>query len=435
MLMAECQGCGRELGEGSRFCSQCGAPVGTPEVAAATAGAEVEMLGTTTTVASATVSHGRGRSLWVVAALILAVVGFVLWSSSSSSPSEADAEGAAEERAGVEDESERPPTTSRPRPSTSEQARDEPPATTTVEAAIGSGEPVLGQPVGLSLLYGGRRLQRLDLDTGEITSYDTGGVPLLASGGRLVLSDSDGRRVRSVPVDQPAAQGVELADGISWWYTPGAGAGPEPGQAWMLTGGPETTWNLIALESGATLDVVPAALSIGWSGGPSVVTTPAGGVFALEGGGRYTKVFDGALVAASDEYAVAQTCAGPLDCELHWLLRSSWDEVDRPAPAADPLLGGWLSPGGRVLGVHAVRGDTIETVVFDVERELVIDVAADGGFLIGGTPAFSPGGRYVAMAPGQGIVVYDSDTGELHEIPAEAFSTEGYPNVVFVENS
>jgi hypothetical protein len=337
MLMAECQGCGRELGEGSRFCSQCGAPVGTPEVAAATAGGEVEMLGTTTTVASATVSHGRGRSLWVVAALILGVVGLVLWSSSSS---EAESEGDAEERAGVGDESDRPPTTARPRPSTTEQADDEPPATTAVEATIGTGEPVLGQPVGLPLLYGGGglELRRLDLDTGEITSYGTDGVPMLASGGWLVLSDSDGG-VRSVPVDQPAAKGAVLADGINWWFS-GSSPGPEPGQVWILTRGPEITWNLMALESGDTLDVVPAALSFGWSGGPSVVTTPAGGVFALEDGGPYTKVFDGALVAASDEYAVAQTCAGPLDCELDWLLRSSWDEVDRPAPAADPLLGG-----------------------------------------------------------------------------------------------
>jgi hypothetical protein len=73
----------------------------------------------------------------------------------------------------------------------------------------------------------------------------------------------------------------------------------------------------------------------------------------------------------------------------------------------------------------------IETVVFDVERELVINVAADGGMLIE-RPAFSPGGRYVAMAPGSGIVVYDSDTGQLHQIPVEAFE---FPSMVFVENS
>jgi hypothetical protein len=351
-------------------------------------------------------------------ATVLGVAGLVFWSFSVAEQPE---------------EAARPPATSTTSPSRSsaEVERTAPsPATTAVEVA--AGEPLLGEPVGVSvLLPDSGNLRRLDLDTGRSTTYDTSGQPLFASGEWLVLTSPAGMLARSVPIADPAAEGVVLDVGSHYWQRSDVRPGPEPGQAWMLSRGSAPVWQLVNLEDGTMLDEQPGAvMSVGLSpSDPSVATSLAGGVFAFDGQ-QYEKVFDGTLVAVSDDHVLAQACTQPLECELHWLDRSTWDPIERPVPDADIAWGGWLSPGGRILGYPTAAGDEIAFNLFDVEQGMPVDLAVDGYLE---QPAFSPDGRLMAfITDGSAVTLYDIETGQVHQL---AEIGPGSWPLVFVEST
>jgi hypothetical protein len=356
-----------------------------------------------------TVTRGEGNRLWVLAAVGLGLLGMLLWSPAPP-PSGTSPQDVTGPTAG--------PVAGGGRATTTTTATTTPLAAVTgldtTTTIVGSGGPVLGQPVGLALLVSsGASLERVDLDTGEVTGYEVRGWPVHASGGWLLLNDpTQAESLRALPLDDlQAAEGSPVGSTVGW--PDRVHPGPEPGQVWVMGYTESFVWRLIRLDDGDVLDQLPALFGLNGPifTGPSVMTSVAGGVF-VHAGGQWRKVSEGMPLAVSDQYVLAQTCSQPLACGLEWIDRATWQQVVRPVPEAAGIVGGvWLSPDGRVLAFSADAGPP---QVFDVERGEVVD-------LVPVDPAgvrVSPDGRYLvtAVEPEGQLAVYDLDSGERHEV-------------------
>lgn len=248
------------------------------------------------------------------------------------------------------------------------------PDQTTVPSRTTGGSPDLALFIGSAT-----ELLRIDLETGESTAFESVGWPVHAAEGWLVLIHPNGHSVRAVPLDDVDAAGQLL--GSTAEAGGGFGPGPEPGQIWLPTPEGATMWHFIDVDDGggARQDESPD-LGVGMMSGSAVVTSSrAGGVFVVDQG-EYRRVFNGEPVALSLDYLLARRCLSPTDCELQWLERGSWAEVDRAVPDTDLACGGWLSADGAWLAFldlgEAVPSDlaTGTVRVFNVETQDYVDI-------------------------------------------------------------
>lgn len=327
-------------------------------------------------------------------------------------------------------------------PATTETTAD-PASIPTYDAEAGG--PVLGRPIGWSLLIGDSfqtPLERLDLDTGERVDYE--GVlagPVAALDGHLVLQDQDDAgltTLRIVPLDDPTGEGIEI-------LTSDSGFGPQwpvapagDGRLWLYgdTGG-TTTWRLIRLQDGKRLDEVPAPSA--WQvypvpgGGPDVATSTSGGVYRRDGTG-YRLISPGRPITVHQGAVLVTSCSAPADCQLQWLDADTGEPVERPLPPAGAAPGvqwaGMIDDTGRfLLGYHPTGPAGEYTfVLFDGDRQRVIDVDLDD--LSGGLAA-SPDGRYLAAAGQRGVTIYDADQDRWITVRRASYAGA---SVVFVAN-
>ena len=434
--MAACRECHSELSAGDRFCSSCGVVVDTDS---SQSNDGFELLGTTGGSETGSVDvqrSGRNRSrVFVVVALALGgLVLFTLLRSPELDPDDpenaelrSDNEGSGGN--GIEDDELDKWTTTTEGDESGTTRRS---TTSTVPLVadvsyIGDGQPLLGEESGLYLFIGGEsnKLRRVDLDTGEVVEYQEMLIPSFASDGYLVAGDPASGRSRVLLVEDPTVDtGVDVASGF---YFPGSNAalqGSEPGQYWVIGDDfPNPSWRLIRLSDGEVLDEIELASQNFYGptlAGPTVAGSPSGGVFELQEEG-YVRVADGSPVAISTNFVLVERCTDPINCELEWLSRQTWEGVNRALPVSRPQ---WaqLSADGRVLMYYTDGG----TEIFDVEREkLVLGLGGDIE-----TAAVSPNGRYIFTSSGS-VQIYDLDAEQFFRL--EGISMRSWGGGLFVE--
>ncbi len=421
--MGSCPACGAPTDGEARFCSRCGAAVGDEPVLLDHA---------SPAVAEDIVSYGRSGRFWATVAGGALLVLLGVWALSAVGGAAGDA------AAGRQ----RPTTTSAPvaasteTTATSEATDPTEPSVdreaTTSTSIVGGGEPLLGRPVGLSLLIGSElRLRRVDLDTGVVTTYQHPATPVLAVGDRVLLQDPSTTAVRAVTVDQLD----DLTVTPIWSQDSPAmpRPGPEPGSIWLpvLDGEQRLEWRLVDLASGQMRTVVNTGSVSWWQGSvgwldPNVVGSTDGGVFERSGDG-FRRVADGELLAVSPAFAIVRVCADPDTCALRWVDRATWEEVDRPIPEVDARDVGSLamSDDGGLLLITSLSGREL----FDVTRGTALSSSASAPDNL----AVSPDGRWVALTLLAGrISLYDTERGESIELP---MSTTDGARMVFVPDN
>lgn len=406
--MASCRACGAGIGRQFRFCSQCGVA----------AGVELDLLDLAPPAHDeATVSYGRPGRFWAaVGGGALAVLAG-LWALSSLGGGGGAGDTAdAGHRPTTTDRAASPPTTDTgpTAPSAAEGA-----ATTTAAEAgtsttvIAGGGPLLGEPVGLSLLIGSeQRLRRVDLDTGVVTTYERSGIPLFATGG-FVLIQGSGGLVRAAPLADPDAETPSL-------WSPFSPAlprpGPKPGEVWLPDASGQTlVWRLVDAGSRDVISEIDTGSADWWSQPESildpVVVGSTGEVF-VRVDESFERVADGELIAVGRTRVLVRRCENPASCTLHWLDRASWRETADPVPdvAARQVSTASISDDGRLL----VYATAAESYLFDVSRgQEVAQVASWPGSL-----PVSADGRWAALVHVAGrIALYDVERGTVTEAP------------------
>ncbi len=413
--MASCRACGAGIGRQFRFCSQCGVA----------AGVELDLLDLAPPAHDeAIVSYGRPGRFWaaVGGGTLAVLAGLWALSSVGGGGGAGDTADAGHHRPATTARATTPPTTDAgpTAPSAAEGASTTTAAETdAATSVIAGGGPLLGEPVGLSLLIGGeQRLRRVDLDTGVVTTYERPGVPLFATGG-LVLIQGSGGLVRAVPLADPDAETPSL------WsqFSPALPRpGMNPGEVWLPDASGETlVWRLVDAGSRDVLSEVDSGTAAWWSQpesilDPEVVGSTTGEVFERVDE-SYERVADGELIAVGRTRVLVRRCENPGSCTLHWLDRASWRETADPVPevAARQVTGASISDDGRLL-VYATAS---ESHLFDVSRgQGVAEVASWPGSL-----SVSPDGRWAALVHIAGrIALYDVERGEVTEAPVSLAS-------------
>jgi hypothetical protein len=414
--MPPCPDCGATPADSDRFCSNCGRAIS----------AEFEILGaepartTEQTVGRSGLPKGPMLAL-VVLAVFLGAIGLIAgWSSGS----EETAQQKEEQQEQDDDGGASTSTTDRPRTTRDRGATTVDRSTTSIKQLDDA--PLLGRETGLSLLVGSGRLQRVDLDTGVVTEYEVRGMPLIESGGWLVLANPTSDELFAVPLDDPnGGPRIDLPGTGPW---PGALPSERPGHAWLFDVTFEEERSAlyhVDLSTGEIVDERDAPFA--WFGtpapAPDLAVAPDGGVFQWADDGYRPLGVDG-LIAANDDVMLTTTCTGPTACDLSWIARDSDREVDRALPSSDRLFtAGRLSPGGRVLTLwsHA------QPVIFDVERGTSISSSAEIWFE---GVAVSPDERYLATT-GERLTVTDLDADEVVMVN---LSGGGLGVVLFVTN-
>ncbi len=283
--------------------------------------------------------------------------------------------------------------------------------------------PLLDHPSGLSLLFASADgdLHVLDLDTGSSVVHESAGRPTVVIGSSLVVHHPAGP-TRAVPLTDLGGDGTALGgpevDGAT------ASPGPSGDDVWLLRSSLRPTrfvWQLLSLDTAATVGELEATLATphspsalpspsrwpGSAAGPTVTSSPAGGVWALGPDGGYERVADGSLAAVGDTHVVVQTCEQPAACTLGWLDRATWSPVPRPIPD-EPLAGPALLVGGdRLLLYVGVDGPRL----FDVANDRSIAFGEWSPWHLGA----SADGRYLAHTLGR-PVIHDLDTGRSYRL-------------------
>ncbi len=409
--MASCRACGAAIGRQFRFCSQCGTAVGVV----------LDLLDLAPPIRDeVTVAYGRPGRFWAAVGGGLLAVLLGLWALSSvgGGGGPATADGGFSRDRPTTTATTAPPSTTDAGP-TAPSAAEGAATTTAAEAGasttvIAGGGPLLGEPVGLSLLMGSeQRLRRVDLDTGVVTTYERPGVPLFATGGFALIQGSGGL-VRAAPLADLDAETPSL-------WSPFSPAlprpGPNPGEVWLPDASGETlVWRLVDAGSRDVLSEVDSGTGSWWSQpesilDPMVVGSTTGEVFERVDE-SFEPVADGELIAVGRTRVLVRRCENPGSCTLHWLDRANWREKADPLPdvAARQVSTASISDDGRLL-VYATAN---ESYLFDVSRgQEVAQVATWPG-----TMSVSPDGRWAALVHIAGrIALYDVERGEVIEAP------------------
>ncbi|MEZ5411449.1 MAG: hypothetical protein R2761_25685 [Acidimicrobiales bacterium] len=379
----------------------------------------------------ASVTYGRPGRFWAAVAggLLAVVVG--LWALSAIGGGDAGDAAAGPDRPTTTRVTARaatsPPTTERADPAASDVLTTTSDGGATPSTSVlADGGPLLGQPVGLSLLIGSQeRLRRLDLDTGVMTGSERAGLPLFGTG-RWVLVQGSSGLVRALPL-------ADLdADVPSLWaqYSPVLPRpGPDPGQIWLPdAAGPTLVWRLVDAGSRDVLQEVDSGVAAWWDQAeavidPQVIGSGTGEVFERDGA-AFRRVAEGELVAVGRTVVLVRRCTDPASCTLHWMDRASWREVPAAVPdnRAQELTTASISDDGRLL----LYTTATESFLFDVSRGR--EVMAVGTWP--GTLSVSPDGRWAVVVHVAGrIALYDVERGETVELPV---STSGDGQVVVV---
>ena len=275
-----------------------------------------------------------------------------------------------------------------------------------------AGQPLLGEPVGLTLIVGGVTTRAVGLDSGAITEIDIDGAPLLATDRWIVVANTEGG---SSVVDrlEPLAPPRPLSPRDA----PVLVAPDGPDHVWVLErpDAAAAQWSSVALLDGSSRTRLELT-SFGWPTlRPEVGGTVSGGVFVLgEDRLGYRRVGEGAPLAASDEAILVRLCSSPdaNSCRTFWVDRATGGEIDRFVP---PITGSdatvEASPAGRFV---VVRSDDSRTL-WDLERQTQIASTLPGSDdrpVVG----FSPGDRFAAFsgATSDQIVIYDSVSAGSH---------------------
>jgi len=414
---------------GDRFCSACGdalaasGPSGDRHAGWGSDGApgEPELLvlepAPAGPDADELAAHGRrSPRVWLLVAAGVMLAAIALWGigrsdSGSTGPDEAARPSATTDRPEV------PSSTTADTTSTDDPAAE---AETVLTYDPATGAPVLGHPVGWSLMVGqtfDRGLERIDLDSGQSTRYQVSGGPVAVLDGLLVLQapgEGGGLQLRSVPLGDPAADGTELVAGSSlgpdrWPVFPGG-----DGALWVFAATREsTTWRLVRVSDGRLIDEVPAPTAFQVAplpgGGPDVATSPSGGLYRRDGSG-YRLVHPGRPIVVSRGVALVVSCSLPGSCVTQWVDVDRGEPVGRPLPPDDDDIDWFGAPdaAGRFLvgwrsGAAPVGGGV---VLYDTGRLRLVEVGTS--FTTDGVAA-TPDGRYLAVGIDDQIRIFDAD--------------------------
>lgn len=446
MTAGRCPACGGSATAGARFCRSCGAALGLDGDRSAPAGPA----GDGGPAAAVTSLRRDAPSRWWLAAAALVVAVMVgAWAVSG---------------VGRDD------TTASPRPGSTAPGDDGTSATPvpTVDGGVDGGAsgnaplevvkgggPVLGRPVGWSLVLGdssspNQGLWRYDLDTGRMVDHPgVSGGPVLAIGDRVVLvlfaTGAPGQAgtsasVQVVDADSLTVGAVTVAPGQALAY-PGLAVAAEPGAGdafWLYDFASfAPRWYLVGTADGEQLQTVDAALSnsgVVAGAGPEVAGSPSGGVFRRTGDG-YRLVAPGQPVAARGHDVLVRSCSSPTECSLAWVDRDSGQAVDRPVPAVgddqDQYLGGVPGSDRYLVVQDGIYGPAPSpAVVLDLDTGRAVDISPGNQAL-----AASPDGRYLVIGDDMGSrspVILDVETGERHEVPRLSMTNVA---AVFVPNT
>ncbi len=255
----------------------------------------------------------------------------------------------------------------------------------TVEPVRGLPEPVsvgyaliTDESVGLWLFYGGSDpLQRLDLDTGIVDTFDVRAAPTLVTGGELVLRASGS--IGWVGINDPGA----IAQG---WVSARVHEADEPGQVWLFS---EMTSDWVRQDLATRAELEVRSLP---SVGAPIAHSPdlasfAGGIYAWFND-DYRRVADGQPFAFSDDVVITAQCGPTLsDCTVEWLDRETW----KPLPVVTADM--WPDPPEEVLSPDG----RFEAVLKGAGEVRVID-RTNGRVTTYGFPVHDDGGEVLLVA-------------------------------------
>ncbi len=319
------------------------------------------------------------------------------------------------------------------------------PETTVVPTTMVPGRFLVGEPTGLWLFFGGvDPLQRLDLDTGEVTRYGLQADPVLATGPDLVLYQREVGIVGWVLATDPGEQA------LTWKRGPVA-VGDEPSHLWILdretdmehpSGEPvgPGRWELFDTDANRVLERRPGDLDPAVEaelaprqqvGGGAEMIRPGpalssrtDGVYAYDESG-YRRLGPGRVYAYDDRAALVGTCppvgaAG--DCDLRWIDRASGEPVEQPLPT------------GRIRYARVLAGgDWLHTIDDELSSELL--QRSTGRRIVGdwvSQPAISPDGRWLALLSDGSVTVTDLSS-DRRVLVFDGFDQSGGGSLLFVE--
>ena len=303
-------------------------------------------------------------------------------------------------------------------------------------------EPLLGEVSGYQLFYGGDApLQRLDLDTGELSLFGLRAHPVLVTGPSLVLYQESGGLIGWVPLDDPGEQ-------VQTWKRVLLAEGNPPGSLWLLdpavdeqhpSGAPVGigTWKLVETTSnrmestlpGDQWDEVTSAVhgdpalggAVGlFRPGPGLSSRP-NGVHLMDGDG-FRRLTDGrVLIGGTSGLLLTGTCGPEGPCDLSWFDLGTETGVERRLPTVRPRVAR-LAGGGA--WVHSVGWDgTSELLQLDTGRVIHNDWATE-------RPAISPDGRWLAHLADGAVVITDLERDQAAVI--DGFELDGSGSLLFV---
>ena len=435
-MSGACPACLAPARAGARFCRSCGAALGLDAGLdpGLEAGPAAGAAGRAAPATPDSVRRDAPTRWWLALAAVVIVLG-AGWAVTRPVGGGGDdaADGVdREERAGATDGSAAlPDTATEPTTDTTSGTTDNGGTTAPIRVVDEGGGPVVGRPVGWSVVLGdpyssGGGLWRLDLDTGRLVRYPkVDGGPLLAMGDRLVLLDGStspspngSLTLRSISLADPTADPVPFlapATVSTYSLVPASSSGaPDDGGLWAHDEGPEPRWLRLSVESGIVVEEVWGTGGIVPGRGPELATSPSWGLYRRTGDG-YTLVAPGRPVTAAGAAVLVETCSSPSRCRLAWVNEVTGEAVDRAVPPSDPDLRWQGVVPGSDRYLRGLRQDgerqLFDPVVFDLATGRMLDL--DG---LGQGIASSPDGRFLITsdifgATQAGLAVYDVETG------------------------
>jgi hypothetical protein len=397
---SECANCGATLPDDARFCPACGTG----------RNAAVELLGTSTgpraghangiaglPVQTVVGSTGPERPGLIAVAIGLGVVMVLGWALLGG-------------RGTTSDQSTDPstiPTTTTVVDPVRTSGVNTVPATTTPGVAIPS--PVFDHETGVAAILGSGLV--VDLDTGRQAKADFTGIPLMVVDDHLVtVVSSDTGIIQSYSLADlgagPTRLGlvnIKLVSSVARSTTPGA--------VWILRFGTDNEWQLVDVASGELLRTVYASSRVTSSYGnfvvddygPEYASPPTGGVYVL-GPDGYDRVFDGALVSVSGDFAIVEHCTDDLRCDWFRYRIRDWSTDGQPLET-DPEGSVLLTGNGRLVIAFGAAGPAL----YDAVTRSPVDFIPSSQIWAGVYP--SDDGRYLATLSSEGQVeISDLDT-------------------------
>ena len=308
----------------------------------------------------------------------------------------------------VEDAESDTTTTTEAEVRTSTTRRRRPPTTTTTQVIPGA--PLLGEPTGLELVVVGGTGRVIDLDTGAVTDVVVPVRGVTAAG--LLVSDGSGLATWPPPFDGsswrtilPPAQAtrVELlwvvGDGRLVW------ALERPEDDRSLRSG----WSMSLVDlDGAVLGSFELPSEV-WPAGATdhgLVVTGPGGAYLMDATGAAERISTGDPFSVVGDRIHVVDCDDVLRCNVEVFDGRGRLIHEQSSPAS---LVGWgtAAPDGRVAFVEP-RGEFGERSALTIDGVTVLDEPGSLGAGGQGGLAWSPDGRWLAIAAQDGIHLVDT---------------------------